>query len=116
MKILKLRTMYHTNMLVLVSATFQLRAELASKLELAPKLFIFPKHNDRFMAAIHRDTAGIEIANLNGGKSWYLDLEQRKIDYNYEYYDKHQMALFKTIRDYAVKRKDMSKLLSALSL
>jgi len=110
MKILKLRTMYHTNMLVLVSATFQLRAELA------PKLFIFPKHNDRFMAAIHRDSAGIEIANLNGGKSWYLDLAQRKIDYNYEYYDKHQMALFKTIRDYAVKRKDMSKLLSALSL
>ena len=77
---------------------------------------IFSKYNDRFMAAIHRDTAGIEIANLNGGKSWYLDLAQRKIDYNYEYYDKHQMALFKTIRDYAVKRKDMSKLLSALSL
>ena len=112
MKVLKLRTMYHTNRLVVVSATFQ---SLVSD-ELIPKLFIFHKYSDDYMAVIHRDSEGIEVANLNGGWSWLTDLRCNDIIHHYEKYPEKQMKPFKIIRDYAVKRKNLSKLIPVLNL
>jgi len=104
--------MYHTNRLVVVSATFQSLTSDA----LMPKLFIFHKYSDDYMAVIHRDSEGFEIVDFNKSKSWEIDLRVASIIREYMQYTSKQMEPFKTIRDYAVKRKDLSKLLAVLNL